>query len=72
MPPDAAKFTSRAIASAVMARHMLWLHNWQADAKSKWKLASEPFTGGKVFGEAMEPILVETKDRRKILPYLHK
>lgn len=70
MPPDAAKFTSRAIASTVMAWHVLWLCSWQADAKSKWRLASEPFMGGKLFREAMEPILVETKERRKILPSL--
>lgn len=69
---NTAQFVSRAVTSTVTARRMLWLHNWQADAKLKWRLASAPFTSGKLFRKAIEPILVETKDRRKILPSLHR
>lgn len=54
------------------SRHLLWLRHWQADMKSKWKLASAPFKGGKLFGEALDPVLVECKDKRKILPTFNK
>ncbi|XP_070806291.1 uncharacterized protein [Pituophis catenifer annectens] len=69
---DTAKFASRAISSSVVARRLLWLHQWQADMKYKWKLASAPFKGSKLFGEALEPILVETKDGKKVLPSLYR
>lgn len=35
--------------------------------KSKWQLASMPYSVGNLFGQALEP-LIETRDRRKILP----
>ncbi|XP_058052191.1 uncharacterized protein LOC131204695 [Ahaetulla prasina] len=69
---DAARFASKAIASSVVARRLLWLRYWQADTKFKWKLATAPYKGSKVFGEVLEPILTETKDGRKVLPSLYK
>lgn len=36
-------FAAKAIGSSVAARCLLWLHQWQADAKSKWHLATFPF-----------------------------
>lgn len=42
---NAAKYASRFIGSFVAARRLLWLCHWQADVKSKWKLASSPFRG---------------------------
>lgn len=64
----AAKFSARAMASSVTARRMLWLRHWRMDGKNKWKLASAPFGGGQLFGQALDPLLVETKDKRKVLP----
>ncbi|XP_070591654.1 uncharacterized protein [Erythrolamprus reginae] len=64
----AAKFASRAMASTISSRRLLWLRNWQVDAKSKWPLSSAPFEGSKLFGESLEPVLVEDKDKRKVLP----
>ncbi|XP_070605566.1 titin-like [Erythrolamprus reginae] len=66
---NSAKFASRAIASSVIARRLLWLRHWQADMKFKWKLASSPYKGDKLFGDALEPLLVETKDKKKVLPH---
>lgn len=45
-----------------------WLHNWDTDAASLTKVVSVPFQGTKLFGEGLEPLLVETKGKRKILP----
>lgn len=42
------------------------------DTKYKCRLGSVPFKCGKLFGKALEPILLETKGRRKILPSLYR
>lgn len=65
---NAAKFASRALSSAVTSRRLFWLRNWRADAKTKWKLASAPYKTPNLFGAALEPLLIEDKDKRKILP----
>lgn len=64
----AARFAFKAIASSISARKMLWLWWWQADAKHKWRLSSTPFAGDNLFGAPLEPMLIESKDKRKILP----
>uniref|UniRef100_A0A8C6X389 TATA box-binding protein-associated factor RNA polymerase I subunit D n=1 Tax=Naja naja TaxID=35670 RepID=A0A8C6X389_NAJNA len=69
---DVVKFATKAIASSVVARRMCWLRNWQADGRRKWKLASSPVQGDKLFGEALDPFLVESKHKRKVLPSLYK
>lgn len=61
------KYAPRALSSSVTFRCLLWLRNWQADTKSKWRLAASSFTGGSLFGESLEPILIENKDKRKVL-----
>ncbi|XP_026558728.1 cleavage stimulation factor subunit 2 isoform X7 [Pseudonaja textilis] len=66
------KFASRAIAASVIARRLLWLRPWVAATRNKWKLAVAPFKGSKLFGDALDPFLVETKDGRKFLPSMHK
>ncbi|XP_070610821.1 lamina-associated polypeptide 2, isoforms alpha/zeta-like [Erythrolamprus reginae] len=63
----AAKFAARGMASTISSRRLLWLRHWQADAKSKWRLSSAPFEGTKLFGEVLEAVLVEDKDKRKVL-----
>ncbi|XP_039201699.1 lamina-associated polypeptide 2-like [Crotalus tigris] len=80
---QAARFSSRALASNVSSRRLLWLRQWKADVKSKWRLASSPYRGGQLFGEALTPYLTE-KDKRKVMssltrradtratPYAHK
>lgn len=62
MPP------SRALAANVTSHWLAWLHHWQADMQSKWRVASAPFKGGNLFGEALDPVLVETRDKKKVLP----
>lgn len=65
---NATKFASRALASNVTSRQrLLWLHQWQADMRSKWRLATAPFKGQQLFGEVLDPFLVEGKDKRKVL-----
>ncbi|XP_070807546.1 uncharacterized protein [Pituophis catenifer annectens] len=64
---NSAKFASRSIFSSVTARRLLWLRYWQATVKFKWKLATAPFKGGNLFGEALEPVLIETEDKKKVL-----
>lgn len=69
---DAAKFASRALLSAVTSRRLLWLCHWRADMKAKWKLASVPYKGSALLGDALDPILIEGKDKRKVLPSSYK
>ncbi|XP_013923459.1 PREDICTED: dnaJ homolog subfamily C member 13 [Thamnophis sirtalis] len=65
---SAAKFVSLALVSNVASRRLLWLRHWQADVKSMWHLASMPFKGSALFGSVLDPILIETRDKRKVLP----
>ncbi|XP_060547127.1 uncharacterized protein LOC132711664 [Pantherophis guttatus] len=69
---NAACFSAKAIGSSVTSRCLLWLKNWQADQRAKWRLASSLFQGDKLFGAPLEPLLVETKDHRKILPSISR
>lgn len=65
---DTLVFTSRSMAAGVHARRTLWLRAWQADAKSKQIVTAYPFTGEKLFGPHLDKVLVETRDKKKILP----
>lgn len=56
----------------VCIQGLLWLLHWQADMRSKWRLASSPYKCANLFGEALKPILIENKDKRKIMPYMHR
>lgn len=69
---NAARFSAKAIGTSVTSRRLLWLRNWQADIRSKWRLASSPFVGEKLFGSQLDPLLIETKDHRKVLPALNR
>lgn len=69
---NSAKFASRAVASNITSRRLLWLQHWQADMRTKWRLAAVPFKVGSLFREAPDPILVESRDKRKILPYVSR
>lgn len=60
----AVNFVSRPLSSSVAARRLVWLRNWQTDTKSKWRLAAAPYSGGSLFGESLEPILVASKDKK--------
>uniref|UniRef100_A0A8C6XA67 C2H2-type domain-containing protein n=1 Tax=Naja naja TaxID=35670 RepID=A0A8C6XA67_NAJNA len=65
---SAARFASRAIGGTVTSRRLLWLKQWQADMRHKWRLATAPFKGDKLFGEALDKVLVDSKDKGKVLP----
>lgn len=58
---NAVKYASRVLSSSITSRHLLCLRGWQADARSKWQLASS-FSGGSLFGPSLDPILVEDKN----------
>lgn len=65
---DSLVFTSRSMAAGVHARRSLWLRAWPADAKSKQIVTAYPFTGEKLFGPHLDKILVESRDKKKVLP----
>lgn len=65
---NASGFAAKAIGSAVASHHLLWLHQWQADTKTKWQLASSRFAGDKLFGAPLESLsLVESRDKHLVL-----
>lgn len=65
---SAARFASRAMASSVSSRRLLWLRNWRADSKSKWRLTAAPYKGQTLFGDSLDSVLVENRDKKKVLP----
>lgn len=65
---DSMVFSSRAMASAASARRALWLRPWQVDDNSKAIVSDYPFQGGRLFGDALNKILVETRGGKKALP----
>lgn len=64
----AAKFAARTMASCITNRRLFWLRHWKADARAKWKLASSAYKAPALFGAPLEPLLVEDKEKRKVLP----
>lgn len=58
---DSVQFCSRSLASNV------GLRSWEVDTGSQARLAS-PFFGGKLFGQGLDPLLIESKDKNKVLP----
>lgn len=69
---SSAKFASRMLVSTVTSRRLFWLRNWKTEAKAKWKLAATPYENAKLFGTALDPLLIEDKDKRKVLPSLYR
>lgn len=69
---NATRFAARSISLTVTTHRLIWLHQWQADAQHKWCLASAPFKGELLFEDNLDPFLIETKDKRKILPSINR
>lgn len=67
---NTARFFAKSIGTSVTSRRLLWLRNWQADTRNNWHVTSSPYSGDKLFGSPLDPLLIETKDHRKILPSL--
>ncbi|XP_013928450.1 PREDICTED: uncharacterized protein LOC106554326 [Thamnophis sirtalis] len=65
---DAVKYVSWTMSSSMASRRLLWLHHWQAESRMKWHLTGADYTGDKLFGTALDPILVEDKNKRKVFP----
>lgn len=65
---DTSLSLTRVLAFTVASRCFFWLRSWKADVKTRWKLASAPYWAPNLFGAALEPILVEDKDKHKVMP----
>lgn len=65
---DALVFCSKALASANVARRGIWVRAWPADLRVKNIVSAYPFQGEKLFGDALERILIETHDKKKAMP----
>lgn len=65
---DASTFASRAMASSAVARRGIWLRAWPADLRVKNIVVAYPFQSEKLFGNALNRILIETKDKKKTIP----
>lgn len=65
---DSMRFSARAMSSNVSTRRVLWLRSWMGESGSHSKLVNLPFKGGKLFSKALDLILVEAKDKCKVLP----
>lgn len=65
---NSARFAAKSIGATISSRRLLWLRQWQADMRSKWQLAASPYSADSLFGSPLDPWLIETRDRRKILP----
>lgn len=69
---NSSRFATKAVGSNITSCCLLWLRQWQADTKNKWRLASSPYSGELLFGPPLEPLLIKSKDKRKILPNLSR
>ncbi|XP_048342392.1 NIF3-like protein 1 isoform X1 [Sphaerodactylus townsendi] len=65
---DSMVFTARSMANASVARRALWLRAWEMDLHSKSTVIAYPFQGGRLFGDSLDEILVETRERKKAMP----
>lgn len=65
---DALIVASRVMALSTVARRGIWLRAWQADTHSKQIVAAYRFQGGKLFGDHLDKILEETRDKKKAMP----
>lgn len=65
---DTLQFAAKAMSADVAARRFTCLRSWDVDTASLAKVVSVHFQGTKLFGEALDPLLVETRGKRKILP----
>lgn len=63
---DALQLSARALASNTVATCNLWLRQW--DSASLSRVVNRSFQGAKLFEQGLEPLLVENKDKRKVLP----
>lgn len=64
---DMMHYYARAMAANTTTRHSIWLRSWSGNSGSQAKLIGAPFEGGKLFGSSLEPLLMEAKDKRKVL-----
>lgn len=55
---DIMQLITRAQAASVPVRRQSWLKNWTVDTKSKQNLTMAPFSGQKLFGDALQPVLI--------------
>lgn len=69
---DTMQFIAKSLASNVAARRSVWLRRWEVDQGSQSRLAAFPFAGDKLFGQTLDPLLVENKDKKKVLPTIKK
>lgn len=69
---DTMQLTARSMGHGVMARGHIWLRQWQGDSASSSRIINLPFRGGKLFGEDLEPMLIENEDKHKGLPSTKK
>lgn len=67
---NAVRFASKTIVSSVVTQCLLWVCQWQADARHKCRLDSAPFIGDRLLGDSLDPILTKSRDKHKILPSL--
>lgn len=65
---DTLQFSARALATNAVARQHLWLRQWEGDSASLSRVVNIPFKGGKLFGQDLESLLIESKGKRKVLP----
>lgn len=44
-----------------------WLHNWDVDSSAQTTLVSLSLKGEKLFGEVLDPMLLESRDKKNVL-----
>lgn len=60
---NSVKFASQALASTVTSKRLFWLHHWKADLK--WNLAAALYKVRNLFGEALDPVLIEDRIKER-------
>lgn len=65
---DSMVFASKSISSAAAARRTLWLKAWHTSYQDKLIVTGYPFQGDRLFGDALDKILIKTREKKKAMP----
>lgn len=65
---DSMVFAPKSMSSAVARRRTIWLKAWHTSYQDKLIVTGCPFQGDCLFGDALDRILMETREEKKAMP----
>lgn len=69
---DTLQYAARSVAARVTISCSKWLRNWDIDITSHARVHSQSLQGGKLFGEAMHPLSLESRGKKVLTSVSHQ